>query len=118
MKYIIFDFLVAFSAVFIFSLIFVVFNKKKRNKIFLTMGALFIKSKFKVDFENENKKRFAVIMSLADAFICGVTYAILCLFKNIYLGFLVSAIVLIILIMIVYSIIGSFYKKKEGKKNV
>ena len=112
------NFLIAFGIVFIFELIFVVFNKKKRNRIFSSYGALILKGKYKIDFENVNKKKFALIITLCDAFICGVGYMILRLFKNVYIGFLVVAVALIILIIGVYSIVGYFYKKKEGKKNV
>jgi len=109
---------VAFIIVFIFYLIFVIFNKKKVNKIFETYAALFIKLKFKVTFNQENPKKFAFIMALADSFICAMGFMIMSLFENIYIAFIIAVVVLIILILIVYSLIGLYYKKKEGKKNV
>lgn len=112
------NFSIVFIFIFLFNLIFVVLNKKKREKIFFTSGALIIKGKYKINFENADKKKFALIISLADAFICGVAYMVLRLFDNIYLGFFVAAIVLAILIIGIYSIIGYFYKKKEVKKDV
>jgi len=117
MKHLI-EFLIVFSAIFLFDLIFVVLNKKKRAKIFSTSGALIIKSKFKVDFENEDKKKFAIITALADSFICASAYTVLRLFNNIYIGFIVAALTLGVLIIGVYFLIGYLYKKKEGKKNV
>ena len=111
-------FLIVFGFIFLFNLIFVVFNKKKVNKIFDSYGALIIKAKFKVNFENINKKKFALIISIADSFICATAYVVLTLFENVYLGFFVAAIALIILILVFYFLIGYFYKKKEGKTNV
>ena len=113
-----FNFIVAFAIVFVFYLIFVLLNKKKRAKIFETYGALIIKGKFKVSFENASKKVFALVMALADSFICATAYTIMRLFENVYVGFIVAALALIVLILAVYSLIGLFYKKKEGKKNV
>ena len=112
------NFLIAFSIVFLFELIFIVFNKKKRNKIFSSYGALILKGKFGVNFENTNKKKLAILITFCDALICGIGYVVLRLFKNIYIGFLVVAVVLAVLIIGVYGIVGYFYKKKEGKKNV
>ncbi len=112
------DFLIVFLFIFLFDLIFVVFNKKKREKIFTSSAALIIKGKYKVTFENESKKKFALIVALADAFICGTAYMILRLFNSIYFGVMAAAIVLAILIVVVYLSIGYYYKKKEVKKNV
>ena len=112
------NFIVAFILVFVFYLIFVILNKKKRNKIFESYGALIIKSKFKINFENESKKLFTFIMALADSFICATAFTVMSLFENVYIGFLVAAVLLIILILGVYSLIGLFYKKKGEKKNV
>ena len=117
MKHII-NFLIVFLVIFLFDLIFVVFNKKKRKKIFSSSAALIIKGKFKVNFENESEKKFALIVSLADSFICGIAYTVLRLFNNIYIGFIVAAITLVILILGIYLLIGYLYKKKEVKKNV
>ncbi len=112
------DFLIVFLFIFLFDLIFVVFNKKKREKIFTSSAALIIKGKYKINFEHEDKKKFALIVALADAFICGTAYMVLRLFNNIYIGFIVAAITLAILILVVYLAIGYYYKKKEVKKNV
>ena len=117
MKYLI-NFLVAFMIVFIFNLVFVVFNKKKKNKIFSSYGALIIKGRYKCDFEGEDKKKFSLITTFADSFICGFAYMVLRLFDNIYIGFAVATIVLAILIILIYSLIGLLYKKKEGNKDV
>ena len=111
-------FLIVFVIIFLFYLIFVILNKKKRKVIFSSYAALIIKSRFKLSFENEDPKKFAFIISLADSFICASAYTVLLLFKNVYIGFIVALLVLTILILVVYSLIGSYYKKKEGKKNV
>ncbi len=112
------NFIFVFIIIFVFYLIFVVFNKKKRRKIFESYGALIIKGKFKVNFENRSEKAFALVMAFADAFICASAYTIMILFKNVYIGFAVAMLSLIILIIGVYSLIGYIYKKKEVNKNV
>ena len=117
MKYLI-SFLIAFILMFVIYLIFVVFNKKKVNKIFESYGAIFIKSRFKVTFKDANPKKFAWIMAVSDSFICAAAFVIMTLIENIYISFIVAAITLIILIFGVYSIVGLIYKKKEGQKNV
>ncbi len=111
-------FLIAFGLVFILNFIFVVLNKKKVGKIFESYAALLIKNKFKLTFKDASPRKFALVMTFADSFICACAFAILTLFNNIYLGFIVAALALFVLILGIYSIIGLIYKKKEGSKNV
>ena len=109
---------IVFGLIFIFNLIFVVLNKKKRQKIFTTAGAVIIKKRYKVIFKDCSEKKFALVESLTNSFIFATTYVIITFFKNIYSSFLVSIPILIILIFLCYSLIGIYYKKKEGSKNV
>ncbi len=109
---------IVFGLIFIFNLIFVVLNKKKRQKIFTTAGAVIIKKRYKVTFKDCSEKKFALVESLTNSFICATAYVIMTFFKNIYISFLVAIPILIILIFLCYSLIGIYYKKKEGSKNV
>ncbi len=112
------SFALVFGFIFLFYLIFIIFNKKKVDKIFDSYGALLIKAKFKLTFEKASKKKFAFIMAISDAFICATSYVIMLSVKNIYLSFVVAALALAILTIMVYFTVGYIYKKKEGKQDV
>ena len=109
---------IAFVLVFLIYLFFVVLNKKKLSKIFKSQEALIIKKKFDVTFDTSNPRLFALIVAVTNAFICATAYIVMQLFTNIYLGFLAAVLVLALLILSLYYLIGYFYKKKEGKKDV
>ena len=108
----------AFLLIFILNLIFVVLNKKKVSRIFESQAALLIKGKFKLTFKDASPRKFALVMALADSFICACAFAIMTLIDNIYIGFIVAILSLFVLILGVYSLIGLAYKKKEGNKDV
>ncbi len=111
-------FAIAFGILFLVYLIFVICNKKKVSKIFQLKEALILKSVFKLNFENRNKLLFAFVISIVNSLIYAISYTVLTLFKNVYIGFIVMIPTLIVLIVIFYGIIGIVYKKKEVKKNV
>ena len=109
---------IVFGLVVIFYLLFIVFNKKKRKKIFDTPGAILMKTKFKVTFQKTSEKSFSLVVGITNGIICATTYVIMGFVENIYLSFLVAIPILIILILACYSLLGLIYKKKEVDKNV
>ncbi len=112
------SFIIAFILVFIFYLIFVVFNKKKVSQIFDSRAAKIMSAKFKLTFKDQNKKLFAFILAFTDSFICAITYTIMQFIENVYLKFIVAFLCLGIFIIVFYLIIGYFYKKKEVKQHL
>ena len=98
---------------------------KKIKRLFLSIILVMLSvvlvacsSTYKVTFKDCSEKKFALVESLTNSFICATTYVIMTFFKNIYISFLVAIPILIILIFLCYSLIGIYYKKKEGSKNV
>ncbi len=110
-----FLFLITFLVVYLLYLFTVILNKKKINKIFDTNQAKLIIVPNKLNSNNINKNSFAQVISICNSFIVALVFTISELFDNYILKLLVSFVLLIILILIVYKVIGIYYKKKEGR---
>lgn len=106
---------IVFGLVFVFYLIFVVFNKKKLKKIFESTGAKFIKGRYKISLDNVNARKFALVLATTDSFIFSTTFLIMSFFESMIISFLVAIPVLIVLIIALYSLLGLIYRKKEVK---
>jgi len=107
-------FSVVFCLVYLFYLIFVILNKKKRDNIFDTNQGKLIIQAGKLSVSKLNKKSFVQVLSLANSFIVAVTFACSEFFENYILKLVVCFVLLMVLIFVVYKFIGFIYKK-EGK---
>ncbi len=108
-------FIIVFGAVYLFYLFFVIFNKKKIDKIFDTNQAKLILLPYKLDVSRIDKKCFAHVLSLFNSFIVACTFTISEFFDNYVLKLFICFVTLTILIFIVYRLIGFMYKKREGR---
>lgn len=108
-------FSIVFVAVYLFYLIFVVLNKKKRDKIFDTNQGKLIIQIGKLDVNKLSKSSFVHVISLANSFIVAFTFACSEFFDNYILKLLICFVILFVLIFGVYKFIGLIYKKREGK---
>ena len=111
-------FCLIFVIVYVFYLLFVIFNKKKKEKIFSTNQAKLIILPNKLDTSLINKNVFAQVISISNSFIVACTFAISEFFDNYILKLFISFLVLIVLILVIYRIIGIIYKRKEGRQYV
>ena len=107
-------FSIVFCSVYLFYLIFVILNKKKKNNIFNTNQGKLIIQASKLDVSKINKNSFVQVLSLANSFIVAVTFACSEFFENYVLKLIVCFIILFVLIFVVYKFIGFIYRK-EGK---
>ncbi len=106
----IFCFLTIYLAYFM-----VIVNRKKGLEKFKEGRQLkFFKKAYDLDFRKIELKKFANSLALTNAFIMSLTVTIVELFDNFIIKMLVGAITLIPLMLIMYKILGSTYKK-EGK---
>lgn len=108
-------FLIVFVSIYLLYLFTVILNKRKRNKIFDTNQAKLIIVPNKLDTSKIDKNFFIQVLSVSNSFIVAFTFVVSEFFKNYFVKLLVSFVVLIVLILLVYKLIGVFYKKKEGK---
>lgn len=117
MKELIFTFSITFILIYSLYLIFVVFRKKKQNKIKKSTEIMFIKKRYKLNLNGISNKKIALDVAFCNALIISLTLALMTLINNFILQILVGFIILIVLILIVYSILGNEYRKEE-KRNV
>lgn len=115
MKEAIFTFAIAFVAIYLVYLIFVVLRKKTLRKIKNTTEIQFIKKKYNLKLENVDNKKIALDVAFCNSLIISFTLAVVTFIKYFILQVLVGFVLLILLILIVYSILGKEYKRRENK---
>ena len=108
-------FLFGFLIIYLLYLFIIVLRKKGLNKFKTSKQLEYFQIKFKLDFDKINIKSFANTLALTNAFIIGLTLAIVGLVDNFILKLMIAFIILMPLIYIIYNMIGRHYKKKEGK---
>lgn len=109
-------FIISFITFYLLYLFFVILNKKKKNKIFDTKQASILINLNKLDINNVDKNVFTQVLSISNSFILALTFtfAISEFFKSFILSLLVSFIIMIVLIIVVYKLVGLFFKR-EGR---
>ncbi len=115
MKEIIF-YLIIFLLVYLFYVVFVLSRKNVLKKFPDGKEIKYLKYKYGIKVSENNIKKLANTIFLGNAFILSTTVFVVCLFDNLLIEIVVGIITLIILILGVYHIIGSYYKKKQGGK--
>ena len=107
-------FAVTFLVIYIFYLSIYVFKKNKKydpNKVPQELAYLI--RKYRLDMKKINYKKIMNVIGLVCAFDIAFTSTFMFAFvKNIYLAIFVGAIMLVPLIVITFSFIGKYYRKK------
>lgn len=100
---------------YLFYLVFVIFNKKKNKDIFNTNQASIFINLNKLDSKNLNEKVFVQVLSICNSFILAFTFAfaISSVFDSFIINLLLSFLILIVLILVVYKVVGLFFRKKD-----
>lgn len=112
-------YLVLFIITYLFYLIFVLSRKSVLKKFPEGKEIKYLKYRYQIKVNDNNLKKIANTIFLANSFILSTTVYVVCLFDNLFIELLVGVATLIILILGVYHLIGTYYKKKQGgKKNV
>lgn len=109
------SFFIVFVVVYLFYFLFVIFKKKKISNIKNSTEALFLQKRYKINYDKINIKVLANLVALTNSFIIATTFVIIEFIDNIILKLMVAFVVLIILILGMYSLLGKYLKKKEGK---
>lgn len=108
-------FVFCFLVIYLLYLGIIVLRKKGLEKFKTSKQLEYFKIKFKLNVDKLDIKSFAHTIALTNAFIIGATVAIGGLVDNFVLKLMIAFIILMPSIYIIYNIIGSHYKKKEGK---
>lgn len=111
----VFKFLLCFIVIYVIYYIIVV-NRKKGIESFKNGKQLeFFKTVYKLDARKLNIKKFANTMALTNAFIMSITICVMDLIDNLILKMLIGFVLIVVLMLSSYKMLGSYYKKKEGK---
>lgn len=110
-------YLFTFIIAYLFYLIFVIGRKNVLKKFPEGKEMTYLKYKYGIKVTDKNLKKIAHKVCLANSFILSTTVYVVCLFDNLFIEILVGGITLIILILVLYHLIGTYYKKKQGGKN-
>lgn len=108
-------FLISFLVVYLAYLLTVILNKKKLEKFKDSNQVLIFVKKYNLKITDSNVKALAHLVALSNAFIIALAITLVELVGNFILKILVAFIVIIPLILIIYSLIGKYMKKKESK---
>lgn len=109
-------YLATFIIAYLFYLIFVLSRKNVLKKFPDGKEMTYLKIKYGVKINDNNLKKIANKVCLANSFILATTVYVVCLFDNIFIEVLVGVATLVILILVLYYLIGTYYSKKQGGK--
>ena len=103
-----------FILVYLFYIVFVLCRKNVLKKFSDGKEISYLKYKYKVKVTDKNLKSISNKIFLANSFILSTTVYVVCLFKNIFIEILVGIPTLLVLILVIYHLIGTYYKNKQG----
>ncbi len=111
-------FLGTFIVVYLFYFFFQILRKKKLDKNKIPVELMFLIKKYHLDMDKINYRSIMNKIALVSAFdIAFIAVFVMRFIKNIYLSILIGGVLFIPLILITYSFIGIYYKKKGLIKN-
>lgn len=108
-------FFISFSLVYLIYYFFVIRKEKKLNKLLNSTECKYLKLKYKVNVEKIELKTLANHIAIINSFIMATTVLIVSIVNNWLLRFIFGFFVLILLILISYHILGTYYKSKERR---
>lgn len=104
---------------YLFYVIFVLCRKNVLKKFPQGKEMSYLKYKYGIKINDSNLKVIANKIFLINSFILSTTVYVICLFDNLFIELLVGIATLLILILVLYHLIGTYYKHKQrGGKNV
>lgn len=107
-------YLITFVITYLFYFIFVLKRKSVLQKFPNGKEMTYLKLRYGVKINDKNLKKIANKIFLANSFILATTVYVVCLFNNLILEIIFGIITLVILILVLYHLIGTYYKKKES----
>ena len=113
------EYLIVFVVLFILHYFLFVRKNKKYDKNKVPLELLYLVKLYHLNIKKINYKSFVWIYSLINTFIISTVYIIISyLLEKLILQIIIGVILLILFIIICYGLLGRYYMKKEGKKNV
>jgi len=113
------EYLLVFVGVFIINYILFVRKNKKYNKNKVPLELLYLVRVYGLDIKKINYKKFIWAYSFINTFIITTVYILITyLLDKLLLQIIVGIVLLVLLIIICYGLLGRYYMKKEGEKNV
>ena len=108
-------FIICFIIVYLVYSTVVVYRKKGFEKFKTSKQLMFFEKTYNIDLKKINLKSFAKSLALTNAFIIAFTCSVIELFDNLILKMCVGFVILVPLMLLMYKLLGTTYKKKEGK---
>ena len=115
MKELIF-YIIIFLLVYLFYVIFVLCRKNVLKKFINGKEIKYLSYKYGIKVNDKNLKKIANTIFLANSFILSTTVFVVCLFESLLIEVVVGIVTLLVLILVIYHLIGTYYKKKQGGK--
>ena len=113
------EYLLVFVAVFIVNYLLFVRKNKRFNKNKTPIELLYLIRVYDLDIKKIKYKKFVWIYSLINTFIISTVYILITyLLDKLIMQIIIGVILLVLFIIICYGLLGRYYIKKEGKKNV
>ena len=109
-------YLIMFLLVYLFYIIFVLCRKNILKKFPNGKEMQYLKFKYGVKVNDTNIKKIANSVFLANSFILSTTVLAISFFDGLILEIVVGLVTLVLLMLIIYHLIGIYYKKKQGGK--
>ena len=102
---------------FCFVIVYLVVVRRKKGLESFKKGKQleFFKNVYKLDLNKLDYRKFANSLSMTNAFIIALTVTIIEIFDKLVIKLVAGFVILIPLILLMYTILGKIYKKKEGK---
>ena len=111
-------YILSFIFIYFFYIIFVLNRPSILKKLPQGKELTYLKKRYGIKITDKNIKRIASKVFFANSFILSTTLYVVVLIENLFIKIIVAIPVLILLILILYHIIGTYYNKKQGGKYV
>ncbi len=106
-------YLFTFIITYLFYVIFVGNRKSVLKKFPNGKEMSYLKYRYGIKINDKNLKAISNKIFLANSFILSTTVYIVCLFDNLLLEIIIGVITLTIFILVLYHLIGIYYKNKQ-----
>ncbi len=108
-------YLITFIISYLFYFIFVLSRKNILKKFPEGKEMQYLKYRYKVKITDKNLKKIANKVCLANSFILSTTVYVVCLFDKLIIEISVGLITLLVLVLVIYHLIGTYYGERGGK---
>lgn|SRR5574344_1013383 len=108
-------FISCFIIIFLIYLLTVIIQTKKMDKFKNSNQVKYFTHKYGLKFKHITMKEFSVLISLTNSLIMSITVLVISYIPSFMWKLLFAFVLLVPLILIGYSILGTYISKKEGK---